>query len=30
MKGRYRRWYMPTRLLEPFVAVQYMLLAEKL
>lgn len=29
MKGRYRRWYMPTRLLEPFVAVQYMLLAEK-
>lgn len=30
MKGRYRRWYMPTRLLEPFVAVQHMLLAEKL
>jgi 2-polyprenyl-3-methyl-5-hydroxy-6-metoxy-1,4-benzoquinol methylase len=30
MKGRYRRWYMPTRLLEPFVAVQTMLLAEKL
>ena len=29
MKGRYRRWYMPTRLLEPFVAVQHMLLAEK-
>jgi 2-polyprenyl-3-methyl-5-hydroxy-6-metoxy-1,4-benzoquinol methylase len=29
MKRRYRRWYMPTRLLEPFVAVQYMLLAEK-
>lgn len=29
MKGRYRRWYMPTRLLEPFVAVQFMLLAEK-
>lgn len=29
MKGRYRRWYMPTRLLENFVAVQYMLLAEK-
>lgn len=29
MKGRYRRWYMPTRLIEPFVAVQYMLLAEK-
>jgi len=29
MKGRYRRWYMPTRLLEPFVAVQTMLLAEK-
>ena len=29
MKGRYRRWYMPTRLLEPFVAVQYMLLAGK-
>lgn len=30
MKGRYRRGYMPTRLLEPFVAVQYMLLAGKL
>lgn len=29
MKGRYRRWYMPMRLLEPFVAVQTMLLAEK-
>ncbi len=29
MKGRYRRWYMPTRLLEPFVAVQTMLLAGK-
>lgn len=29
MKGRYRRWYMPTRLIEPFVAVQTMLLAEK-
>lgn len=29
IKGRYRRWYMPTRLLEPFVAVQFMLLAEK-
>lgn len=29
MKGRYRRWYMPTRMLEPFVAVQTMLLAEK-
>ncbi|MBI4987972.1 MAG: class I SAM-dependent methyltransferase [Rhodocyclales bacterium] len=29
MKGRYRRWYVPTRLVEPFVAVQTMLLAEK-
>jgi SAM-dependent methyltransferase len=29
MRGRYRRWYMPTRLLEPFVAVQTMMLAEK-
>lgn len=29
MKGRYRRWYMPTRLLEPFVAVQYMLICDK-
>jgi 2-polyprenyl-3-methyl-5-hydroxy-6-metoxy-1,4-benzoquinol methylase len=29
MKKRYRRWYMPTRLIEPFVAVQTMLLAEK-
>jgi 2-polyprenyl-3-methyl-5-hydroxy-6-metoxy-1,4-benzoquinol methylase len=29
MKSRYRRWYYPTRLLEPFVAVQYMLVAEK-
>lgn len=29
MKGRYRRWYMPTRLLEPFVAVQYLMLVEK-
>ncbi len=30
MKKRYRRWYMPTRLLEPFVAVQTIVLAEKL
>lgn len=30
MKGRYRRWYFPTRLVEPFVAVQHMLIAEKL
>ncbi len=29
MKRSYRRWYMPTRLLEPFVAVQYLLMAEK-
>lgn len=29
MKKRYRRWYMPTRLLEPFVAVQTLVLAEK-
>lgn len=29
MKGRYRRRYMPTRLLEPFVAVQYLMLVEK-
>ncbi|GIK23649.1 MAG: class I SAM-dependent methyltransferase [Rhodocyclaceae bacterium] len=29
MKKRYRRWFMPTRLLEPFVAVQTMLLVEK-
>ena len=29
MKGRYRRWYMPTRLLEPFVAVQTMLICDK-
>lgn len=29
MKGRYRRWYYPTRLLEPFVAVQHLLIAEK-
>jgi 2-polyprenyl-3-methyl-5-hydroxy-6-metoxy-1,4-benzoquinol methylase len=28
MKKRYRRWYMPTRLLEPFVAVQHLVLAE--
>jgi 2-polyprenyl-3-methyl-5-hydroxy-6-metoxy-1,4-benzoquinol methylase len=27
MKKRYRRWYMPTRLLEPFVAVQAIVLA---
>lgn len=29
MRNRYRRWYYPTRLVEPFVAVQYMLMAEK-
>lgn len=29
MKKRYRRWYMPTRLLEPFVAVQTLVLAQK-
>jgi 2-polyprenyl-3-methyl-5-hydroxy-6-metoxy-1,4-benzoquinol methylase len=29
MKKRYRRRYMPMRLLEPFVAVQYFVLAEK-
>lgn len=29
MKSRYRRWYMPTRALEPFVAVQYLVLASK-
>ncbi len=29
MKGRYRRWYMPTRLLEPFVSVQTLMLVEK-
>ena len=29
MKRRYRRWYYPTRLIEPFVAVQYMVIAEK-
>ncbi len=29
MKSRFRRWYVPTRLVEPFVAVQYMLMAEK-
>lgn len=29
MKSSYRRWHMPTRLLEPFVAVQYLLTAEK-
>lgn len=29
MKKSYRRWYYPTRLLEPFVAVQYLLVAEK-
>lgn len=29
MKSGYRRWHMPTRLLEPFVAVQYLLAAEK-
>ncbi len=27
MRKRYRRWYMPTRLLEPFVAVQHAVLA---
>ena len=29
MKGRYRRWYMPTRLLEPFVSVQHLMIANK-
>jgi 2-polyprenyl-3-methyl-5-hydroxy-6-metoxy-1,4-benzoquinol methylase len=29
MKKSYRRWYMPTRLLEPFVAVQHLMIAEK-
>lgn len=29
MKSRFRKWKYPTRLIEPFVAVQYMLLAEK-
>lgn len=29
MKSRYRRWCYPTRLIEPFVAVQYLLIAEK-
>ncbi|MBW7901194.1 MAG: class I SAM-dependent methyltransferase [Rhodocyclaceae bacterium] len=29
MKKSYRRWYMPTRLLEPFVTVQYLMIAEK-
>lgn len=29
MKRRYRRWYMPTRMLEPFVAVQYFVMADK-
>jgi 2-polyprenyl-3-methyl-5-hydroxy-6-metoxy-1,4-benzoquinol methylase len=29
MKSRYRRWYYPTHWLEPFVAVQHLLLAEK-
>jgi hypothetical protein len=29
MKKSYRRWYMPTRLLEPFVAVQHLMLVEK-
>lgn len=29
MKSRYRRWYYPTRLIEPFVAVQHLLIAEK-
>ncbi len=29
MKSRYRRWYMPTHLIEPFVAVQYMVLGRK-
>jgi len=29
MRSRYRRWYMPTRLLEPFVAVQYLVIARK-
>lgn len=30
MKKKYRHWYFPTRLLEPFLAVQYLLMAEKL
>ena len=29
MKSRYRRRYYPTRLIEPFVAVQHLLIAEK-
>lgn len=29
MRSRYRRRYMPTRLLEPFVAVQYLVIARK-
>jgi 2-polyprenyl-3-methyl-5-hydroxy-6-metoxy-1,4-benzoquinol methylase len=29
MKKSYRRWYFPTRLLEPFLAVQHLLIAEK-
>ncbi|KAF0099578.1 MAG: hypothetical protein FD187_2109 [bacterium] len=29
MKNRYRRWFMPTRALEPFVAVQYLVIARK-
>jgi 2-polyprenyl-3-methyl-5-hydroxy-6-metoxy-1,4-benzoquinol methylase len=29
MKKSYRRWYFPTRLLESFLAVQYLLIAEK-
>lgn len=29
MKRRYKRWYMPTRLIEPFVAVQHFVLSDK-
>ena len=29
MKKRYRRAYYPTRLIEPFVAVQHLIVAEK-
>ena len=29
MKKSYRRWFFPTRLLEPFLAVQHLLIAEK-
>jgi hypothetical protein len=29
MRSRYRRWYYPTRLFEPFVAVQHLLVSVK-